>query len=463
MIKVKLTKKENASYYHKQIGDVVEIPFEEYLCGVVAAEIGALHDHACKAQAVASRTYAWPYYISGKPISDSSSSAQSFSAPRAHDVKYILAHKAVSSTAGLVLTYNGSIISPCSFSSSNGGRTTSSKERWGGERAYLIEQDDPWDLAATGGIKKGHGVGMSQSGALYAASRGVSFVDILAFYYPGTTMKKEAMPMAIVKASDLIADFKQMAKEKWKYVAGGARKGEVDCSGAFTYAYNKHDGFMYHGSNTMWHKYATDKGEIGKVNLVPGMAVYKKRKWTSSQSGNTWYDDDPGDVYHVGLYIGNKEVVEAKGTKYGVVTSDLDEWHLASKLKGTEYDVKEEDDNVIDVQENIAYPCMGEVDISSGYLNIRSKPSTTSRRIAKALKGDTMIVTGRTGDWYSVEYLGKQAYATAEFIKLFSEAPKVYCFSLDVVGKENMNKVKQALSSVGFTPTITEEDYESVY
>lgn len=112
-----------------------------------------------------------------------------------------------------------------------------------------------------------------------------------------------------------------MADKKWKYVAGGAKAGEVDCSGAFTYWYKQDGSYMYHGSNTMWRNYTTQTGKIGEIDLVPGMAVFKVRDWKSTESGNNWYETDPGDVYHVGLYIGGNQVVEAKGTRYGVVYS----------------------------------------------------------------------------------------------------------------------------------------------
>lgn len=112
-----------------------------------------------------------------------------------------------------------------------------------------------------------------------------------------------------------------MADNKWKYVAGGAKAGEVDCSGAFTYWYKQAGSYMYHGSNSMWRKYSTEVGKIGEIDLVPGMAVYKIRDWKSDQSENPWYQTEPGDVYHVGLYIGGDQVVEAKGTRYGVVYS----------------------------------------------------------------------------------------------------------------------------------------------
>ena len=36
----------------------------------------------------------------------------------------------------------------------------------------------------------GHGVGMSQAGAVFMAKRGAGYEEILAHYYPGTELKK---------------------------------------------------------------------------------------------------------------------------------------------------------------------------------------------------------------------------------------------------------------------------------
>lgn len=100
MIKLKVTKADNAKYFKVQIGDIVELPFQEYLKGVVASEIGNAHIEACKAQAVASRTNTYPYYIKNKIISDSSSVIQSFNANRMVSDKYQTAHAAVEETDG---------------------------------------------------------------------------------------------------------------------------------------------------------------------------------------------------------------------------------------------------------------------------------------------------------------------------------------------------------------------------
>ena len=146
-----MTKEENAQIYECDVGNTQEIELEEYLSGVVAAEIGNAPLEACKAQAVAARTMAYPYYHSGKTISDSSLQVQCFNAQRAKSNRYPNVVKAVQDTKDELLFYRGSVIVPCSYSSNNGGKTVSSKERWGSDRAWLIAQDDPWDKAITNG------------------------------------------------------------------------------------------------------------------------------------------------------------------------------------------------------------------------------------------------------------------------------------------------------------------------
>ena len=57
------------------------------------------------------------------------------------------------------------------------------------------------------------------------------------------------------------------------------------------------------GANEMYYS-ATRKGKIATMPDTPGLAVWKAR--------------------HIGVYIGNGEVVEAMGTKYGVVKTQLE-------------------------------------------------------------------------------------------------------------------------------------------
>lgn len=201
MIKVKITTNENVKYFGCEYGDVKEIELEDYVKCVVAGEMGNAPDEALRAQAIASRTYACAQgVLKGKVISDSASKAQAFRAPRCN---YKRCNQAVEDTKGMVLRYGGNYASTY-FCHSNGGRTYSSEEVWGGKRNYLVARKDAWTTEA----KKGHGVGMSQVGAIAAANQGIGYREILSFYYPKTTLGKiESNTVDVVKAArDAVED-----------------------------------------------------------------------------------------------------------------------------------------------------------------------------------------------------------------------------------------------------------------
>lgn len=161
--------------------------------------------------------------------------------------------------------------------------------------------------------------------------------------------------MATIYADQLIRLFQQAEREHWGYIWGGSGetwtqkdqdaatrdmtiqygqkwvgKRVADCSGLFSWAFKSLGGYMYHGSNTMWKKYCVKKGQLknGKRDdgeeLKPGSAVFMCKKNST-------------DYYHVGLYIGNNEVIEAQGTRTGVVKSKLSTWTHWAELKGVSY------------------------------------------------------------------------------------------------------------------------------
>lgn len=186
-IKVQITTQENMEFYKCAKGAIIEVDFEQYIATVVASEIGTTNLEAAKAQAVAVRTYAiYKGVLNGKAISDSPAVAQAYRAPRYVSGEYTVCIQGTNETAGQILTYDGKAINAV-FSACNGGRTYSAKEVWGGTKVYLVAQPDPWD-AATGKKKNGHGVGMSQVGCKWAAKNGAKYREILAFYYPKTSL-----------------------------------------------------------------------------------------------------------------------------------------------------------------------------------------------------------------------------------------------------------------------------------
>ena len=208
-IKVKITTTENMKYFNCAKDTIKEIELEQYVAAVTASEIGNAPLEACKAQAIAARTFAASRgVLDGKAISDSAAKAQAYRAPRNN---YANCNAAAEQTAGMILEYNNSPAAVV-YTASNGGRTYSAKEVWGGERPYLIARSDPWDDKG----KSGHGVGLSQNGAKNAANKGVGFKEILAFYYPGTTLKEIKMKQEDKIKTDVLVQLKKVVQEAIK-------------------------------------------------------------------------------------------------------------------------------------------------------------------------------------------------------------------------------------------------------
>ena len=123
----------------------------------------------------------------------------------------------------------------------------------------------------------------------------------------------------------------------------------ADCSGLFAWAFKMLGGYMYNGSNTMWDKYCTAKGELIKgkrddgQELKPGTAIFTHNKNTGKRG-------------HVGLYIGNGWVIEASGTINGVIRSKLtiSKWVEWGELKGVNYESAPAD-IITDPEDNMTY------------------------------------------------------------------------------------------------------------
>ena len=167
----------------------------------------------------------------------------------------------------------------------------------------------------------------------------------------------------MIKPSDLIALFKQALTNKWGYIWGAygqtwtaakqraaTREMTVkygskwighrvaDCSGLVYWAFKQLGGKIYHGSHTQYVSYTTARGDLKNgartdgQPLKPGTAVFKKKKATAGQKSYNGYN-----YHHVGLYIGEGTVIEAKGTINGVVTSKVSTWNAWGELKGVDY------------------------------------------------------------------------------------------------------------------------------
>ena len=253
-------------------GVISNIDLEEYVIGVVAAEMpAAFHSEALKAQAVVARTYAMKKASKGITLVNSTShqvynSVEQMKAKwgASYSKYYNKIKNAVNDTKGKVLKYNGEYIEALYFSMSN-GKTELPTYVWSTNYPYLQVVSSSWDenisaskytvtmsykelsnklgvtvnenseikvLSRTTGdrvneisimgktfsgvkvrsllglrsadfeITKtssgvsittkgfGHGVGMSQYGALGMALEGYTYEEILSHYYKDTKISK---------------------------------------------------------------------------------------------------------------------------------------------------------------------------------------------------------------------------------------------------------------------------------
>lgn len=133
-------------------GSVIQISLEDYIIGVVGAEMPAsFQTEALKAQAVAARTYALSRTKNGETLTATTSHqvyktneqlkatwGSSFS------TYYNKIKSAVEATKGEYISYNGNYIDAVYFSTSN-GKTEDAVNVWGESKPYLKSVDSPWD------------------------------------------------------------------------------------------------------------------------------------------------------------------------------------------------------------------------------------------------------------------------------------------------------------------------------
>lgn len=434
MIKVNLTRSENLEIVG---GSSVELEIEDYVRGVVSSEIGNTLIEACKAQAVASRTIASLYQESG--LSDKS--PQAFRISRMYSESYSSCKKAVEETQGEVLCYDGRLLDPCSFSASNGGQTTSSEERWGGYRPYLISQPDPWDAEATNGVKTGHGVGMSQEGAIYAASLGLTYKEILSFYYPGSTLvsdygKGDVVTMASkVPLYQFLDNVNAIAKSKPDYELGhDGSDGQCDCIGLDIGAIRRSGGKWtgIHGTNyairselenvrTVSSASELSVGEVLLKGRDPGTSGYdlpaRYKKGGSNDNG------DYRDYYHIGTVTSVKplRITHMTSPTIKVDTSLGSKWRYAGRLKKVDYTKVSEDDNNnpnVNGGATVMNPISKATVVRcNGYLNLRATEATDSADIGDIPINTVIYIYEKcsTGMWKTI-YNGSVGYVNSKYL-----------------------------------------------
>lgn len=147
--------------------------------------------------------------------------------------------------------------------------------------------------------------------------------------------------------------------------------------------------------------------------ILPGTAVFLK----GSQD----------HIHHVGIYVGHGICIEAKGTRWGVVTSQLSHWDHWGELKVIDYSNAEELENepVPDIPElKPDYIFKATVDNPGKWLNVRQGPGTSYPVLYRLTKGDIVDVLAISDDqkWDQVRNSGRVGWASAEYLTIIDDA-----------------------------------------
>ena len=191
-------------------GSVKEMDLEDYIWGVVLAEMPASYEvEALKAQAVAARTYALrTKRHENANICADYGCCQAYVAPEDYtgsDKMREKVRQAVQATAGQVVTYNGELIEATYFSCS-GGRTEDAAAVWGSDVPYLQSVESPGEenssdymktvtvsagefAAAFGGLTGTPGSWIGK--ITYTSGGGVDTIEIGGTVYKGTTVRQK--------------------------------------------------------------------------------------------------------------------------------------------------------------------------------------------------------------------------------------------------------------------------------
>lgn len=254
----------------------------------------------------------------------------------------------------------------------------------------------------------------------------------------------------MLPVATLISEFEIMYKEHWQYIWGYHEQGIVDCSGAFYYAFKKHNLPMYNGSNRIARVYTTGglvTLERAKKEglLTNGMAAFKHYAPTNKnyklgdgyKPKGAYYNGDLNDYYHIGLYV-NGCVLNAQGEKTGFVKSKLSEnWTYVAFLKNIDYGgvspMLETTKTVIRTSDTSA---------GSKTVNVRSKPSTSSPMMFTVPFGSVVTVYSTDNEWSQIAYGGRNGWMMSKFLASQEQ------LAVPVEVRESLNKINGEMDNI---------------
>lgn len=237
----------------------------------------------------------------------------------------------------------------------------------------------------------------------------------------------------------------------WPYVSPGSNDSRgIDCSGLFVKCFRDQNGSIYHGSNTIYRKYCSEKGKLTRENqLLPGMAVFKWNPHTPEK-----FDDDLGDFQHIGMVVNINpvQIVHASSVAGRVVkNTGMGKWAYWGKLKNVDYqerpDIPAEPDIPVepDVPVTPDFPdTTGQTTYITGdKVNFRAGPGTGYYRLLFLNKEDAVEVLEDKDGWAKCRYGEGIGYVKDDYVSFVSPGEKTAVQSVHIVssgGKVNIRR-----------------------
>lgn len=196
-----------------------------------------------------------------------------------------------------------------------------------------------------------------------------------------------------------------------KYGSKWIGKMVTDCSGLLRWALYQLGESIVHHARYQYTDYCRNKGKLinglreDGSSILPGTAVFLQGK--------------EDKIHHVGVYVGDNTCIEAKGTIYGVVTSELSHWDHWGELIMVDY--SGETPVTPDKPEDVLFRAV--VDNPNIWLNVRSGPGMQYPLRFQVHKDSTVDVLATEPEWWQIRYGGQIGWAFSKYLSPI-EAPE---------------------------------------
>ena len=190
----------------------------------------------------------------------------------------------------------------------------------------------------------------------------------------------------------------------------------TDCSGLLRWALKQLGEEIVHHARYQYTDYCRNKGKL--INglredgspILPGTAVFLQ----GTQE----------HIHHVGVYVGNGVCIEAKGTKYGVVTSGLNHWDHWGELVMVDYSEAAEIEGG-EIPERPSDVLFRAVVVNPNtWLNVRSGPGMNYPLRFQVHRDSTVDVLAQEPEWWQIRFGGNIGWSFAEYLEPLGDVQK---------------------------------------